>query len=114
VKENDKVYDEVTEADYEAIVRKRLKEEDFVVDDDGMGYADYGVEDWDNGGENNYSDDSDEDRHATQRRSASSGKDSSKVDQRRLFCFRVSGALSTDRRFIRTKAKERHQGVGCP
>jgi DNA polymerase alpha subunit A len=33
---------------------KRLKEEDFVVDDDGQGYADDGTEDW-----NDYEDESD-------------------------------------------------------
>jgi DNA polymerase alpha subunit A len=36
----------VTEEEYEAIARTRMAEEDFVVDDDGQGYAGY-VEDWD-------------------------------------------------------------------
>lgn len=54
LKDDDKVYDEVDEADYQMIVRRRLNEE-FVVDDDGLGYVDYGVDDW-NGGDEYYSD----------------------------------------------------------
>jgi phosphopantothenoylcysteine synthetase/decarboxylase len=32
----------VTEDEYSMIMRKRLEEDDFVVNDDGRGYADYG------------------------------------------------------------------------
>ena len=42
-----RLYDEVDEKDYELIRRKRLQEDDFVVDDDGLGYVDYGQEDFD-------------------------------------------------------------------
>lgn len=33
--EESKIYDEVDERDYEILVKRKLKEEDFVVDDDG-------------------------------------------------------------------------------
>lgn len=46
VPDDDKIYDELDETDYQLLARKRLNEE-FVVDDDGLGYADYGVDDWD-------------------------------------------------------------------
>lgn len=41
------LYDEVDEAGYKEIVRDRLNQDDFVVDDNGEGYADDGREDWD-------------------------------------------------------------------
>ncbi|KAF7560330.1 hypothetical protein G7046_g3829 [Stylonectria norvegica] len=41
------LYDEVDDAGYKEIVRGRLNQDDFVVDDNGEGYADDGREDWD-------------------------------------------------------------------
>ena len=41
------LYEEVDEAGYKKIVRQRLNEDDFVVDDNGEGYADDGREEWD-------------------------------------------------------------------
>lgn len=41
------VYDEVDEKQYREILRERLDEDDFVVDDNGEGYADDGREEWD-------------------------------------------------------------------
>jgi hypothetical protein len=41
------LYEEVDEDSYKKIVRERLNEDDFVVDDNGEGYADDGREDWD-------------------------------------------------------------------
>ncbi len=38
------MYDEVTEEQYQELVRKRQLADDFVVDDDGLGYADDGEE----------------------------------------------------------------------
>ncbi|KAI9655019.1 MAG: DNA-directed DNA polymerase alpha catalytic subunit pol1 [Alyxoria varia] len=40
------LYDEVNEEDYKKVVRNRLDRDDFVVDDNGRGYADDGREDW--------------------------------------------------------------------
>ncbi|MDU7305887.1 MAG: hypothetical protein E7L41_14740 [Escherichia coli] len=47
VQDTDALYDEVDEAGYKKIVRERLNEDDFVVDDNGEGYADDGREEWD-------------------------------------------------------------------
>ncbi|KTW27076.1 hypothetical protein T552_02568 [Pneumocystis carinii B80] len=44
--EEDQVYDLVDEEGYRAIVRQRLNEDDFVVDDHGEGYVDNGIEEW--------------------------------------------------------------------
>ncbi|KAL2146027.1 hypothetical protein VTI28DRAFT_5366 [Corynascus sepedonium] len=41
------LYEEVDENQYKKIVRARLNEDDFVVDDNGEGYADDGREEWD-------------------------------------------------------------------
>lgn len=41
------LFEEVDENEYKKIVRDRLNEDDFVVDDNGEGYADDGREEWD-------------------------------------------------------------------
>ncbi len=41
------LYEEVDETQYKKIVRDRLNQDDFVVDDNGEGYADDGREEWD-------------------------------------------------------------------
>jgi DNA polymerase alpha subunit A len=47
VEEAGNLYEEVDENQYKTIVRDRLNEDDFVVDDNGEGYADDGREEWD-------------------------------------------------------------------
>jgi len=48
IEDADDIYDVVTEEDYNAIIQKRLRNDDFIEDDDGLGYVDYGQEeDWD-------------------------------------------------------------------
>lgn len=47
VDEVDDIYDNVDEDGYKKLVRERLNQDDFVVDDNGEGYADDGREDWD-------------------------------------------------------------------
>lgn len=47
VDDADDLYEEVDENQYKKIVRERLNEDDFVVDDNGEGYADDGREEWD-------------------------------------------------------------------
>ncbi|KAJ3091647.1 DNA-directed DNA polymerase alpha catalytic subunit pol1 [Quaeritorhiza haematococci] len=55
-----KVFDLVDEKEYENLVRKRLAEDDFVINDDDNGYVDYGQEDWDER-HDSYSSEDDED-----------------------------------------------------
>ena len=47
VEDVDELYEEVDEDGYKKIVRERLNQDDFVVDDNGEGYADDGREEWD-------------------------------------------------------------------
>ncbi|KAI1500471.1 DNA polymerase [Biscogniauxia marginata] len=47
VAEEQDLYEEVDENQYKKIVRDRLNQDDFVVDDNGEGYADDGREEWD-------------------------------------------------------------------
>lgn len=47
VEEAPSLYEEVDEDGYKKIVRERLDQDDFVVDDNGEGYADDGREEWD-------------------------------------------------------------------
>jgi hypothetical protein len=49
VAEEEQLYDEVDEDGYKKIVRGRLDQDDFIVDDNGEGYVDDGREDWDAG-----------------------------------------------------------------
>ena len=42
----DSLYEEVDEENYKKVVRARLDQDDFVVDDNGEGYADDGREEW--------------------------------------------------------------------
>lgn len=46
VKDAESIYDEVDEEGYKKVVRSRLDRDDFVVEDNGRGYADDGREDW--------------------------------------------------------------------
>lgn len=42
-----KIYDKVTEEEYRMVVKQRLEEDDFIEDDDGSGYVDNGMDDFD-------------------------------------------------------------------
>ncbi|CAI4051698.1 hypothetical protein SUVZ_14G2180 [Saccharomyces uvarum] len=58
--DGDRLYDEVDEKEYMTRKRQELLHDDFVVDDDGLGYVDRGVEeDWRENG-NEFSDEDDE------------------------------------------------------
>ena len=46
VEEQENLYDEVDEEGYKKVVRTRLDRDDFIVDDNGEGYADDGREEW--------------------------------------------------------------------
>ncbi len=41
------LYEEFDEDGYKKVVRERLNQDDFVIDDNGEGYADDGREEWD-------------------------------------------------------------------
>nr|KAJ3417157.1 DNA polymerase alpha catalytic subunit [Polyrhizophydium stewartii] len=47
-KEDTDIFELVTEEEFKARARRNVLEDDFVVDDNGEGYADGGLEDWDN------------------------------------------------------------------
>lgn len=64
VKEEAQLYETVDEDSYKKIVRERLDEDDFVVDDNGAGYADDGREDWQDEKRNDYDSESEDDRPA--------------------------------------------------
>lgn len=46
VEEEESLYEEVDEEGYKKVVRARLDRDDFVIDDNGEGYADDGREEW--------------------------------------------------------------------
>lgn len=52
--EDVELYDEVTEDQYRSIVRGRLQQDDFVVDDGVAGYTDNGMDDWTGGRDSEY------------------------------------------------------------
>lgn len=60
VEDQDDIYDEVDDASYKKVIRDRLDQDDFVVDDNGAGYADDGREVWNERTVEYDSDDSDE------------------------------------------------------
>ena len=59
IEEAGDIYDTVDEEGYKKVVRNRLDQDDFVIDDNGEGYADDGREEWQN--ERQYSDSEEED-----------------------------------------------------
>ena len=49
VAEEEDLYDTVDDEGYKKIVRNRLDQDDFIVDDNGEGYVDDGRDEWDDG-----------------------------------------------------------------
>lgn len=70
----DDIYHELDEDDYKKVVRDRLDKDDFVVDDNGLGYADNGMDEWDE--RHQFSED-EGDRH---RRKGRNGPSTKKTD----------------------------------
>lgn len=60
VEDQGDIYDEVDDDGYKKVIRNRLDQDDFVVDDNGAGYADDGREVWNEQTAEYASDDSDE------------------------------------------------------
>lgn len=61
VQEAESIYETVDDEGYKKVVRSRLDRDDFVVDDNGEGYADDGREDWQDERQPNYDSTSEED-----------------------------------------------------
>lgn len=60
VEDDGDIYEQVDEEGYKKVVRGRLDRDDFVVDDNGEGYADDGREEWDDSRHVHSGSDSDE------------------------------------------------------
>lgn len=73
VEDQGDIYDEVDDEGYKKVIRNRLDEDDFVVDDNGAGYADDGREEW-NEGAPQYDSDSDEEHELPVRGKAAKRK----------------------------------------
>eukprot|EP00963_Diacronema_lutheri_P000149 scaffold6_cov330-Pavlova_lutheri.AAC.1 len=71
LREEDAVYDVYEEDDYASLVQKRREEAgSFIEDDEGIGYADIGEEDWETG---QYEDDAEETDNAKKRKAPATG-----------------------------------------
>ena len=81
VEQEEDVYEEVDEEGYKKVIRKRLDQDDFVIDDDGVGYADDGREDWDRPGEEY---DSEEDSRPKNKSELKAAKRKREEDEARL------------------------------
>ncbi|KAF2453281.1 DNA polymerase alpha catalytic subunit A [Lineolata rhizophorae] len=81
VEEEERLYEEVDEEGYKKVVRKRLDEDDFVVDDNGEGYADDGREEWDDGAR--YADETESDEEDQQPLKGKAGKRKCEQDRER-------------------------------
>ncbi|PNS17184.1 hypothetical protein CAC42_7238 [Sphaceloma murrayae] len=82
VKEADDLYEAVNEEEYKKVVRKRLDQDDFVVDDNGAGYADDGREEWDN--EPQYETESDEELPGTRGKPAKRKREEDAEQQEKI------------------------------
>lgn len=73
LREEDAVYDVYEEEDYATLVQKRREEAgSFIEDDEGIGYADIGEEDWETG---QYEDDAEELDNGRKRKAPATGND---------------------------------------
>ncbi|KAM0334030.1 hypothetical protein ACHAQA_001050 [Verticillium albo-atrum] len=110
------LYEEVDETQYKKIVRDRLNEDDFVVDDNGEGYADDGREEWDRVQQYHYASDSEEDGPSTKGRPSKASKkkqaeEAAKRDanDRDISTYFTSGAGKTQAKPKVVKTKEDDQ-----
>ncbi|TPX76601.1 DNA-directed DNA polymerase [Chytriomyces confervae] len=100
------VYDEVTEEEFNAIQKKRIQEDDFIVDDDGRGYADYGD---DMGGDGSSGEDSEADEETFGRKNKKSKQKKAHKDARVSTFFNKQAA-----KFAATSASATEDDVGKP
>lgn len=113
VDEVSNLYDEVDEAGYKKIVRDRLEEDDFVVDDNGEGYADDGREEWDR--IQTYEDDSEEDDRVVRGRPSKAAKKNRQDEQEKRdandrdiseYFTKGAGKAQSKPKVVKTKADE--------
>ncbi|CRK25427.1 hypothetical protein BN1708_003982 [Verticillium longisporum] len=107
------LYEEVDETQYKKIVRDRLNEDDFVVDDNGEGYADDGREEWDRVQQYHYASDSEEDGSGARGRPTKASKKKQADDAARreandrdISTYFTSGAGKTQAKPKVAKTKE--------
>lgn len=105
------LYDEVDEDGYKRIVRDRLNEDDFLVDDNGEGYADDGREEWDRVQRDDS--DSEADELPTRGRPSKAAKESRKAEQARRdasdrnisdYITKAAGKAQPKPKVVKTKA----------
>ncbi|KAL4797109.1 DNA polymerase family B-domain-containing protein [Aspergillus venezuelensis] len=83
VEEQGDIYDEVDDDGYKKVIRNRLDEDDFVVDDNGEGYADDGREVW-NEQQGPYSDESEDDDNLPRGKAAKRKREEEKARKEKM------------------------------
>ncbi|ORX91154.1 hypothetical protein K493DRAFT_409457 [Basidiobolus meristosporus CBS 931.73] len=108
--QEDIIYDEVDEKEYSKLVRSRLEEQDFVVDDDGSGYVDHGTEDW---GQEEYSDefsdnDTTQNNGTPKRKRGSKSKKEGKIKKEKInpFFTRAHQSIGSAAKNVTSSANE--------
>lgn len=81
VQQDTDLYEEVDEEGYKKVIRERLNQDDFVIDDNGEGYADDGREDWDRPG---YASDSEDDTRPKTKTELKAAKRKREEDEMKL------------------------------
>lgn len=85
VEEAESIYETVDDEGYKKVVRDRLDRDDFVVDDNGEGYADDGREDWQNERQPMYDSESEEDLPKNSKAGRCSHQGGTKMTLTRLY-----------------------------
>ncbi len=79
VRDEAPVFNTVTSEEFDNIVRKRREQDDFVVDDDGLGYADNGEEDFERSDDGGYDDEMEPERKRKNHRDGDKASKRNKV-----------------------------------
>ncbi|KAK9464013.1 uncharacterized protein V1516DRAFT_669307 [Lipomyces oligophaga] len=104
--EDDAIYDEVDDAGYRRVVQNRLLEKDFVVDDNGMGYADDGRYDWERQDESYDESEEEEGEQHNKRKKKKNKKEISKRQRNSLDKFMKQSAAPKAAPLVRMTAEE--------
>ncbi|KAL2314433.1 DNA polymerase alpha catalytic subunit [Schizosaccharomyces pombe] len=103
-KENEELYDNVSEEEYRKIVRQRLDEDDFVVDDNGAGYVDNGYDEWD---QSHYSDEDDENEKGSSGRKRKKSKNVLAEPNQQIGAFFKANAIQPASRIANRENNEK-------